>query len=265
MKRREFLKSTFVAGAAAALPALLAQEKLVATVREFYELRLYHLRRGPMLKRFDDFYRDAAIPAMNRAGIAPVGVFSVTTGPDSPTMYSLLPFKSADAFVTSIDRVRADADYQKAGAEFLSAPANDPSYVRVESSLMVAFENFSKVEIPTGVAQKKPRIFELRTYESHSKKANKKKIEMFNTAEIAIFRKVGLTPVFFGETLIGTKLPNLTYMVVFDDMADHDKKWSAFGADADWQKLKSKPEYADTELVSNISNIFLRPTAYSQI
>jgi len=40
---------------------------------------------------------------------------------------------------------------------------------------------------------------ELRTYESHSKKANLKKIEMFNTGEIAIFRRAGLSPVFFAK------------------------------------------------------------------
>jgi hypothetical protein len=36
---------------------------------------------------------------------------------------------------------------------------------------------------------------------------------MFDTAEIAIFRKAGLQPVFFGNTLIGQNLPNLAYML----------------------------------------------------
>jgi NIPSNAP protein len=268
MKRREFLKSSLaISGAAAVSSALLANadETLKGAAREFYELRLYHLRRGPMQKRFDDFYRAAAIPALNRAGISPVGVFNVATGPDSPTMYVLMPYKSIESFGTALGRVHADADYQKAGAEFINAPATDPSYVRVESSLMTAFENFAKLEVPALTAAKKPRLFELRTYESSSKKANKKKIEMFNTSEIGIFRKVGLTPVFFGETLIGTRLPNLTYMVVFEDMADHDKKWAAFGADPEWQKLRALPGYSDADIVSSISNLFLRPAPYSQI
>jgi hypothetical protein len=268
MKRREFLKSSLLAGAATAVSSLsagAAEEKPAPAAREYYELRLYHLRRGPMTKRFDDYCRDAAIPASNRMGISPVGVFNVMIGPDSPTMYALIPHKSAESFATFTDRLRSDAEYQKAGAEFINAPATDPPYVRVESSLLAAFEGFPKLEIPVGTAAKKPRIFELRTYESHSKKASKKKIEMFNTAEIGIFRRLGLTPVFFAETLIGTRLPNLTYMLVFDDMADRDKKWAAFGADEEWQKLRSKPEYADAEIVSNITNVLLRPTAYSQI
>jgi hypothetical protein len=267
MKRREFLKSSAAAASVAAMSPLLSANAAESSkaAREFYELRLYHLRRGPMTKRFDDFYRDAAIPAMNRAGIAPVGVFGVMFGPDSPTMYVLLPHKSAEAFGTALDRVRADADYQKAGAEFINAPPGDPSYIRVESTLLIAFESIPKLEVPAAAAAKKPRLFELRTYESHSKKANKKKVEMFNTGEIAIFRRVGLTPVFFGETLIGTRMPSLTYMLVFENMAEREKNWGQFGPDPEWKKLSSTPGYTDAEIVTNISNVFLRPTPYSQI
>jgi len=235
------------------------------SAREFYELRRYHLRRGPKQKLFDEFYREAAIPAMNRHDIGPVGVFNVMSGPDSPSMYVLLPHKTIGSFATALDRLRADPDYQKAGAEFINASPSDPSYVRVESSLMVAFDSMPKLEVPAVVAEKKPRIFELRTYESHSKKANTNKIEMFNTGEIAIFRRTGLQPVFFGETLIGTKLPNLIYMLTFENMAAHDKNWGAFATDPEWKKLSSTPGYTDPEIVSNISNLFLRPAAYSQI
>lgn len=269
MKRRDFLKSSIVAatGVAAVTSAVSARadEARKETPRTLYELRLYHLRRGPMIKRFDDFYRAAAVPAMNRAGMQPVGVFNVMFGPDSPTVYALIPHKSAESVITGNDRVHADPEYQKAGAEFANAPATDPSYVRVESSLLTAFETFPTIEVPAAQAAGKPRIFELRTYESHSKRANKKKIEMFNRAEIGIFRRLGFSLVFFGETLIGTRLPNLMYMISFDDMADREKKWAAFGADEEWQKLRSAPGNNDAEIVSSISNVMLRPTPYSQI
>jgi NIPSNAP protein len=268
MKRRDFLKSSIALTSAVAVSSSLfvdAAESQKSATREFYELRLYHLRRGAMQKRFDDFYREAAIPAMNRAGIAPIGVFSVMFGPDSPTMYVLIPHKSIETFATALDRVRADAHYQKAGAEFINAPATDPSYIRVDSSLMVAFESIPKLEVPATTTAQKPRIFELRTYESHSKKANKKKIELFNRGEIAVFRRTGLTPVFFGETLIGIKMPNLTYLLAFDDMAAREKNWDIFRTDPEWKKLSSTPGYTDAEIVTNISNVFLRPTAYSQI
>jgi len=268
MKRRQFLKSSLAVSAlatASSTTMVRSAEEKTSTAREFFELRLYHLRRGPMTKRFDDFYRAAAIPAMNRAGMNPIGVFNVATGPDSPTMYVVVPHKSAESFAAAGEKMRADTEYPKLGAEFINAPATDPSYVRVEISLMVGFETAPKLELPKLSVDKKPRIFELRTYESHSKKANKKKIEMFDKGELDIFRRVGIAPVFFGEMLVGSKLPNLTYMVAFESTAERDKAWSTFSADPEWQKLRSQPGYADADIVSNISNVILRPTAYSQI
>lgn len=235
----------------------------VAVKPEYYELRMYHLRRGPKQKLTEDFFREAALPAMKRAGIGPIGFFNVMMGPDSPTLHVLIAHQSIESFATATARVIADPIYQKDGAAFLQSTASDPAYVRVESSLMVAFSAMPKLELP---ATNKPRIFELRTYESHSKMANKKKIEMFGRmGEIAIFRRTGLQPVFFGETLIGRRMPNLTYMLVFDDMAAREKNWSTFVRDPEWKKLSSTPGYTDAEIVSSISNVLLSPTSYSQI
>ena len=268
MKRRDFLKSTAVAasltGLAATLPSFAA-EPSAAPAREFYELRRYQFRRGPMVKRFEEYVTNAALPAMGRMGIGPVGVFTPIGGPDTPAAYVLIPFPSLAVFTTVGERLRADAEYQKAGADYVNATAGDPPYIRYESSLLVAFSGVPKLEVPAQKTAGKSRIFELRTYESHSKKANQKKIEMFNEGELAIFRRAGLAPVFFGETLVGPKQPNLIYMIAFDDMAAHDKCWAAFGSDPEWKKLSSAPGYTDAEIVSNISNVFLKPMACSQI
>jgi hypothetical protein len=268
MNRRSFMKSSAALAGATALTSPLpggAAENSLTPSRQLIEIRRYQLRRGPMQKRFDDFYRAAAIPAMNRAGIATVGVFGVSIGPDNPTMYALLAHNSLESFAASFEKVRDDEEFQKAGAEFLNVPPTDPSYIRVESTLLIGFETMPKVEVPAQTAAKKPRIFEMRTYEAHSKKANKKKIEMFDRGEIAIFRKNGLIPVFFGETLIGPKQPNLTYMLVYDGMAARDENWGKFIADPDWKKLSTTPGYTDPEILTNITSVFLRPTAYSQI
>ncbi|HYV32528.1 MAG TPA: NIPSNAP family protein, partial [Candidatus Binatia bacterium] len=87
----------------------------------------------------------------------------------------------------------------------------------------------------------------------------------FNSGEIAIFRRTGLAPVFFGDTLIGTRQPQLTYMLAFDSPEARDKNWARFIADPDWKKLSTSPGYTDFEIVSSISNVLLRPTPYSQI
>lgn len=266
MKRREFIKSSATVSTVAAIaPTLLATggESPQPASPEFYELRLYHLRQGPMLKRFDDFYREVALPAWNRAGVRPVGVFDLMIGPDAPTKYVLLPFQSLEAMSAAREKFEADAEVLQ--AEFTNVPPTDPAYVRKESALLRAFGGIPKLEVPGQVAEKKPRIFELRTYEAHSRKANKKKIEMFDIGEIEIFRRTGLTPVFFAETLVGSKLPNLIYLLVFDDLAARDRNWATFVAHPDWKKLSTTPGYTNPEILTNITNVLLRPTAYSQI
>src|SRR5947209_11219032 len=100
----------------------------------------------------------------------------------------------------------------------------------------------------------KPRLLNLRIYESHNERAAKKKIEMFNKGELAIFRRVGLTPVLFAETILGAAMPNLTYLLVFPDEPGRAAAWSHFRDDAEWIKLKSIPEYADKDIVSRITN-----------
>jgi len=269
MKRRDFLKSTAaamsVAGLTKALPATAAEPTVPGLAREFYELRRYQFRRGPMVKRFEDYVTRAALPALGRLGIGPVGVFTQMNGADTPAAYVLIPFASLAEFATVGERLRADAEYQRAGADYLNAPAGDPPYLRFESSLLVAFSGVPKLEVPAQKMAGKGRVFELRTYESHSKRANKKKVEMFNEGELAIFRRAGLAPVFFGETLIGPRQPNLIYLLAFDDLAAREKNWAAFGSDPEWKKLSAQPGYTDAEIVTNISNVFLRPLACSQL
>ena len=259
MKRREFLTAASLAGIAGA-SSLAAPADSGSGDREYFEFRQYRLHVGAKKRLVGDFLRQVGIPAMNRIGIGPIGIFQAMYGPNSPTLYVLLVHKSIESVLNSSSLLMADDQYRKAGADFINAPLSEPAYVRIESSLMVAFKDMPKLEVP----EKKTRIFELRTYESHSLKAAKKKIEMFNEGgEIAIFRKTGLQPVFFGETLIGPKIPNLTYMLCFEDMADRDARWKTFGDDPDWKKLRGNPAYKDT--VSNITDIILRPAPYSQI
>jgi len=120
------------------------------------------------------------------------------------------------------------------------------------------------VEVPEALLKTGSRVYEVRIYESHSLKAARRKIEMFNEGgEIGVFRKTGLIPVFFGETLFGPLMPNLQYMLVFESMEARDKAWSVFMKDPEWIRLRSDARYADT--VSNITDLILNPEPYSQI
>lgn len=264
MERRTFLAGGLAAAGLSASTMTAGAEPPTAD-REYYELRHYLLRLGPQSARLDAYLKDALIPAAKRLGLGPVGAFSLAMGLDSPSVYVLLAHKSAVSALTLESRLDADAEYQKAGEAFLNASYADPPYLRVESSLMVAFSGLPVAKVPVETDGNKPRLFELRTYESHSRKAHQKKVEMFNKGETNIFHRLGMQPVFFGETLIGARQPNLTYMLTFADMADRDRRFGAFVADPEWKKLSAMPEYAQTQLVTGTSSVVLRPLPYSQI
>ncbi len=269
MKRRDFVAA---AGGASLLPNLGSSEEVaqgsgsVGRAPQVLELRRYRLRFGPMEARFADYQKNVLVPALNRAGIKPVGAWSVLVGPDNPAVHLLLPHPNAESVLSLAARLGADPEYQRGAASFRSLPAGDPPYVRRESSLLQAFAAAPTVEIPTGPQAATSRVFELRTYESHNEAAGSKKIEMFEKAgEIAIFRRVGLQPVFFAKNVIGPNLPSLTYMLVFADMSAREKTWATFREDPEWVKLRSASGYSNPEILTNTTTLFLRPADYSQI
>ncbi len=260
MDRREFLAATAVA-AVSPLPHFNTLRQ--SAPRQYFELRRYHLLPGTRQRAFTAFVGDVAIPAMNRAGVGRVGAFTVVYGENAPSLLLVLAHQTLDSVVSLRDRLASDAEYTRAGATILDAPMSDPAFVRVESTLLRAFDAMPTLEPLAGAAAAAPRIFELRTYESHSDRAALNKLKMFNAGEVPIFRRSGLTPIFFGETIIGAKIPSLTYMLTFSNMSARDAAWARFGQDPEWKTLSADPQYRDN--VSAISDIILQPTAYSQI
>lgn len=264
MKRRKFVKASLLTSAvisplSAAIAASGTQQNASP---EFYELRIYSLKNGKQRKVVETYFQNALIPALNRLGSKTIGVFTEYLPQGFTKLVAVIPFNLLDDYFSTPDKLAKDDAYLQAGADYLNAEATAPAYERIESSLLKAFALMPKLETP----EKKPRIFELRRYESHNETAGKKKIDMFNQGgEIAIFKRVGLTPVFFGETLIGPMRPNLTYMLTFDNMDEHDQNWKTFGSDPEWKKISSVPEFTDARIVSNITRMFLIPAAFSQV
>ena len=259
MKRRSFLQAS-TAGAALAGTSVLAQaEEKSHDSREYYEIRTYRLDSLEKQKLASDYLQNAALPAWQRMGLGPVGVFTEVGEEAGPSIHVLLTYTSVEQFAAARVALENDAQYQKDGKTYLAVAADNPAFVRIESSLMVAFAGMPKIKVPA----REQRVLELRTYESYSEAKARSKVDMFNDGEIPIFSGVGLEPVFFGETLIGPKVPNLKYMLVTKDVESNKAGWKKFIVDPDWERMKVIPKYADT--VSKVTSIFLAPTSYSQV
>lgn len=240
------------AAAAAGTTGALSQAAHTGGVKVI-ELRYYRLRNGSQVQRTSAFLQTHFAPAARRAGIAPLGFFTGAITAHSPTILVLKGYASFEAYGASIDRLGADKEYAAASAEYSSG--GEPPFMRAEATLLKAFGSMQKIAFPAGAG-----AFELRTYESPTYVSLKRKIGMFEEGgEIDIFRKTGINPVFFGETIVGNAIPSLTYMVAFADLAARAKAWSTFGSSPEWQKLRATPGLSDAEVVSNISNSVWSP------
>ncbi len=264
MQRRQFLSASASASALAVAETLRAQTP-AAPAREFFALRRYTLESGPQTAVTEHYFAQALLPALARLGMDRVGAFRLEIGPETPTFYLLIPGSSLEALGTLDLRLREDAAFLAAAQPFWHAPATAPAFLRVESSLLAAFPGWPRLTPPAASATKAKRIFQLRTYESSSDYDHVLKVKMFHSGEFAIFKNAGFHPLFFGDTLAGPRLPNLTYMLSFADMAELDAQWTLFRNDPAWKKLSSSPEYASEEIVSNITNLILSPLEASAI
>jgi hypothetical protein len=228
----------------------------------YYELRYFYTRNGTQPGRTNDFLKDHWMPAAKRLGLGPVGVFQPLIGEQSPFHLVLTPFDSFAAVEGMMPSLLADSDFAGAYQAYQQA---GPGYVRVETSILKAFDTLPGIVLPGGGTKESSHLFEMRTYESNNDLTLRRKVKMFNEGEIGIFQRLGMMPVFFGETIAGRNQPNLTYMLAYESLAARETVWNAFGSDPQWQKLRSVAGYSDAEIVSNISNMILRSAGYSGI
>ena len=125
MKRRDFIAASSVLGLA---PWALAEAASpAAPQRAVLELRKYEFATQSQRDGFEKFAAQAAIPALNRAGIKPVGIFSrdgftadeldekkrLPEGELSPA-YVLLPHPSLESVATLVQRLSEDSEIGRA-------------------------------------------------------------------------------------------------------------------------------------------------------
>ncbi len=269
MQRREFL-----AASAAAAAGLMAAGRGVRagdgkSGRQFFEIRRYHFASAEKQKAYEQFLADAAVPAYNRAGVKPVGVFKILfkdnpnlkSQEDSTDLVVFLPHDTFESVVTLENRLDADKEFKSAGKSVLMAAKNDAAFTRYESTLLYAMEGAPRVQPPAGKAP--DRVFELRTYESRTNQRHLNKLAMFNAGEFEAFKKAHMPGVFFGGAIIGEKMPQLTYMVVHESREAARANWNAFGAVPEWRTLSRDPQYQDN--VSKITDEYVRPSTASQL
>lgn len=232
-----------------------------APKREFYQIKVYHLKDDSQKTRLETYLKQAYLPALHRAGIGKVGVFSPAE--NDSLLYVLIPFKSADQFLTLSETLTKDKTYATAGQDYLNATFDNPMYKNFESIFMESFTGMPALVAPKLKSEASEKIYELRRYEAATEKLHENKISQFNNGELDIFSRLGFNTVFCGQIKAGAKLPSMMYMTSFENKAERDARWKAFSADPAWKTLNALPEYAHNFLRADI--YLLHPTTYSEI
>lgn len=234
--------------------------------REYYEIRVYSFKDKTQEDKIDKYLKEAFLPALHRASVGKIGVFKPveTDTTFGKRIYVLIPFTSLDQYARLSETLQKDKQYDAAGKDYLETSYETPPYTRMQSILLQAFTGMPQLEAPKLGTPVTERVYELRSYESHSEKISKNKIQMFNAGdEVGLFKRLGFNAVFYAEVISGARMPNLMYMTSFETKASRDEHWAAFREDAQWKKLSAMPEYQHN--VSKIDIFFLRPTEYSEI
>ena len=226
---------------------------------QYYEVRIYSTKSEEQRQQVNDYWQNAAIPAYNRMGIKPVGVFTELDAAPTNKVYVLVPCDSLEIFGRIPEKLAEDGDYQKAAAQFLGATKTNAAYERIESSLLVAFEGMKQLAQPP----KDRTVFELRTYLSPGEDKGLNKIKMFESGEITVMKEVGLAPVFYGRMVVGAHMPCLMYMTCGENLEEHQKHWQGFSASPVWKQLQEDPEYKDNMI--GMIRVLLKRMPASQI
>lgn len=237
-----------------------------APKQEFYELRIYTFKTPEQLQRTETYLENALLPALHRQGNLRVGVFRPveTDSTYGKKLYVLIPHKTLEAFDKQESLLAKDKAYLEQGNDYLNALYTNAPYQRIQTILLKAFSGMPIAAKPDLKNPVNERVYELRSYEGHTEKIYRNKVEMFNAGdEVGLFKRLGFNAVFYGEVLSGANMPNLMYMTTFENKASRDAHWKAFVDDAQWKTLSAMPEYKNN--VSKIEIFFLRPTTYSDL
>jgi len=235
--------------------------------KEIFEIRVYKLKTNDQVNATDNYLKDAFLPAMHRLGIKQIGVFKPVSNDTAEIkqIIVLVPYISLDIWRRTKINIETDAVYTAAAKGFIDADTNHYPFIRIESTLMEAFPDQTKL-IPTTLKLHPDALYELRSYESPTEELHRVKVDMFNAGgEIELFKRLDFQAVFYADVLSGNHMPNLVYMVVFADAAARNEHWKSFGSSNEWKTISVDPRYRNNVSVNHIESILMHRTLYSDL
>jgi hypothetical protein len=257
MNRRNFAAS--LAGLSAAFSSRGAAAESDKRPK-FWMLETFALKAGTQPSRLHEHMTKHVLPGIAKLHTGPKIVLDALVAPHMPQMAVIVGFSSWEQIWSTHEKAGGDEALKKAFSQLDSGP--EPPYETQQNVLLEAAPYQPEVTL---APRERPRIFELRVYHSPTWTQLGALHERFAGPEIKIFHRVGIHPILYGSTIIGPNMPNLTYLIPFDNLAAREKAWEAFGADPEWQKVRTESVAKHGQISSVIQISLFRATAYSPI
>jgi hypothetical protein len=230
---------------------------------DYFQLKMYNYETTDQEALLDDYFGNALLPALHRAGVENVGVSKPIEELNETTNYMMVltPFQSLKQFEEVPAILENDPAYLEAASAYIDAPHDQAPFTRIESFILRAFSATPLLALPELSSPRADRVYELRSYEAATEKLYNLKVEMFNEGESALFQELKFNPVVFCEVLSSAHMPHLMYMTAHADTTAQKDNWKAFGEHPEWDRMKNLERYQNT--VSLITRYLLYPTEYS--
>ena len=223
----------------------------------FYLMQTYFLKHGTQLARVHDYFNTSLIPWMSKTHPGPMLALEALVATHTPQAVFLSGHGSLEEVLALKDAMTA-----KGFAEWEAGP--EAPYEHYTAALLQATD-YSPEIAALAEPPKKPRLFEIRQYHSPTWRQLGFLHERFSGPEIQIFHRVGVHPILYSQTVIGPNMPNLTYVIPFEDLASRERAWDAFGADPEWQKVRKESVERGGQIASVNSISLYRAAPYSPI
>ncbi|MBV9849539.1 MAG: NIPSNAP family protein [Armatimonadetes bacterium] len=225
-----------------------------------YELRHYDVRSDRGLDFLNRRFADHTLRIWDRLGIEPVGFWTVFVGASSPRLTYVLAWDDLAQRQERWGVFEADPEWRQVRAESDVRFGGNPVHGITGTILQpVPFITTPRRDNQPG--RLAGGVFELRTYAFDDSARLRQTVQWFETAKPLLDKHrmhvMGMWTTYIGVT------PRLTYMLVFENLADRERAWAAYHTDPAWPSVEDGLYPDGQPLIAGVESCLMRGTEFS--
>ena len=222
-----------------------------------YELFQYDARDVRSLDILNEQIADVALPIWKRLGIESIGFWPVLVGPRSPRLTAIVAWQDLAQRQNLWDQFAETREWQEA----LTAHAVNP-LLKSASTILRPIPSSPIARHDNQPSRLAGGVFELRIMSVDDDRTLPQLAQWFADGGQAHMAKHGMFVVGIWETYIGTR-PQVSYMLIFDNLAHRERAWSAFYTDPEWPALQEGLYPNGVSLIGDTESSLMKGTMFS--